>query len=244
MPPIPTMQHICGVMRAFGYEAVPAPVICAGAIADVALAGGISLTIQIGKVVAHPVGGTPTLLIECALRLKGTGPVDKANRWTLAKMFPSSPQQERPNLSLQIDVVATGEFASALSGEWRRDIYRHVHAQIVDARKTLRALPVLEVPSRAMDENGLIVVVEVLAIADLAIGRSGLRKPLSPWFSAREVALRLAACDGLAYEILPDLAQAMRAWTAIDATAASPLSSTDSLCGPHKSDSCIAARVG
>ena len=68
------------------------------------------------------------------------------------------------------------------------------------------------------DDAGPIVHIEAVAVGDLLAGRSGIVRSSCSSFSKGEIALRVAACDALAYEIVPGVVKALHAGVSAEAS--------------------------
>jgi len=133
----------------------------------------------------------------------------EAKCWKAAKIFSSSSSRREADLAFRIAVTVAGEATPDFVRDQIRRNFAQLWVLIADARDALAELPFARGQALASDQSGPVAVIEASAIADLLVGRSGVRRSARPSFLAGEAALCAMACDGLANVILPDLLQAV-----------------------------------
>lgn len=196
-------QHLSAVMQARGYDVAPAPLAGDRPSAD------ISLTAQIGHRVTVADGETPVIAIDCVLCVNASDLPDQASCWKAVKVFSSSSDPQRVDLAFRIAVTVIGEATPEFVRDQVRRNFGQLWVLIADARDALGELPFVRERGLASNQVGPVAVIEASIIADLLIGRSGVRKSACPSFLASEVAPCALACDRLADVILPDLLHAI-----------------------------------
>lgn len=167
------------------------------------------MTVHIGRTLLRETGKPPVLPIECVIGLKGDGAAIRVSSCTAVKRFPPAHPHKSTALHLQLEIIVAGDPSSAIVQLSQVDIWGQLQSLIADARASLRTLPVVGIWEAAKERQGPVVVLEALVYGDLSVARSGFRKPAIARFCARDVAVRVAACDGFASGILPDLVQAI-----------------------------------
>jgi len=192
-------------MRARGYDVAAAPAPSRGDRSS----ADVSLTAQIGDRVTAADGGAPMVAIDCVLCVNASDPPAQATRWKAVKVYSSSSDRQRADLAFRIAVTVVGEATPEFVRDQVRRNFGQLWVLIADARAALAELPFVRERRLASDQVGPVAVIEASVIADLLIGRSGVRKSTYPSFLASEVAPCALACDGLADVILPDLLQAI-----------------------------------
>jgi hypothetical protein len=185
---------------------------------------GCRVSLQFGDQLARDGDGLTQVAIRCSLEINGDDQrIGEVTYWQIRKVLPATVDGERVHFALETDLLLGGmiRFDDVLThgGE----IVRHLRLLISDARLTLAQLPIND--RLGDDARPPVLRIEARFAADLAAGRSGLVVPdtadaggpaVAPvrTTTTRHVGLGIAACDCLADQVLPDLAQAVRAMIA------------------------------
>ncbi|WP_454629721.1 hypothetical protein [Bradyrhizobium cenepequi] len=193
---------------------------------------GCRVSLQFGDQVARDGDGLTHVVIRCSLEINGNDErMGEVTYWQIRKVVPATVDGNRFHFAVETDLLLGSmirlDEVLAQGGE----ILRHLRLLISDARVTLADLPIND---RLGDDAGPPVLrIEARFAADLAAGRSGLvvadqadscRPAVAPVraTTTRHVSMGIAACDCLADQILPDLAQAIRAMIAQARSTRSP----------------------
>ena len=179
---------------------------------------GCNVALEFGDRITRDVDGTTHMPITCSLVLNGSERrVAGVTRWRIGKTLSMTLDQDRLLLTIDAELLlgSTIELDDVLlrGGE----VLRHLRLLLADARATLGNLPV---DDRRGDEFPPRLRIDARFAANLAVGRSGLvrrrsfdgdRPPIPGRITMHRARGAMAACDGLADHVLPDLARAMRA---------------------------------
>ncbi len=201
--PLLTDDHIRTVLAAGGYRS---------AVTSVrgirSLPSGCAMALQFGDQVTVGESGSPSLTIQCSLRINGEEErSDNVTRWRIEKWCPRSAGADAFDLAITADLVLGGAVTLADVASPGGDAYRHLRTLIADARDTLNELAV---DQERPEMTGPTVRIEARQLGDLIAGRSGLIAPHRSHVSSRYLRMTHAACDWLGNEVLPDLARAVR----------------------------------
>lgn len=145
--------------------------------------------------------GVSDCVVKLALQVRGVGS-GAVTRWRLRKTFPPLALDKPVRLLFEIDLLVSGDLTAALIRAYGRDLYRLLCRLLGDLRRAIFGAPPLS-------RNGTIVYAEFAVIGDLTVGRSGLVRG-SPPGSAADHLLRLAVCERLGRDVLPDLGRVLR----------------------------------
>jgi hypothetical protein len=184
---------------------------------------GCRVSLQFGDRLARDGDGLTHVVIRCSLELNGNDArIGEVSYWQIRKVLPVTVNGERVHVALETDLLLGNTIRLDDVLTHGAEVVRHLQLLISDARATLAHLPLDDRPGA--DAAAPVLRIEARFAADLAAGRSGLVLPdpndaggpaaASVRPTARQVGFGLAACDCLADQILPDLAQAVRAMIA------------------------------
>jgi hypothetical protein len=210
---IPAEQRWRDTMRSLGCQVTPASVAGIPRVDEDGF-----LTIRFGDHVKMAAGSIPAIRVSCTLRLGDRSRSDRLNRWIVQKAFISSVVPGGIRICVELDVVLAGTVRTASFQAQGSGLYAHIQALILDARDTLSELPVSGDSVTVRDDAGPVVHIEAVAVGDLLAGRSGLVRSRCSGFNKGEIVLRVAACDALAYEIVPNVVKALRAGVSAEAS--------------------------
>jgi hypothetical protein len=191
---------------------------------------GCRVSLQFGDQLARDGDGLTHAVIRCSLELNGNDePIGEVTYWQIRKVLPTTVDGDRVHVALETDLLLGNMIRLDDVLTNGAEVVRHLRLLIADARLTLAHLPVNDRPGA--DAAAPVLRIEARFAADLAAGRSGLVLPdpaaggpaAAPFrTTTRQVGIGLAACDCLADQILPELAQAVRAMIAEARSARSP----------------------
>jgi hypothetical protein len=212
--PTLTVDGLRALLDAGGYDSA---IIVAHRRQDLPV--GCSVALELGDRIARDPGGTTQLPVTCSVMLNGSEQrVGGVTRWRIGKVLPMTVDQERLLLTMDVDLL----LGSALSLEdvllRGGDVLRHLRRLLSDGRATLSSLPI---DDRRSEKAAPRLRIDARFAADLAVGRCGLVRQAvagGGWaavaparMTSHQARMAMAACDGLADHILPDLARAARA---------------------------------
>jgi hypothetical protein len=210
LPPLPSVDRLHAVLEACSFRCATA--LLAG---THSLASGLTLALQFGDRIAVGAGGARRLTIRCSVQINGG---DRRARgvsyWQIRRLLRPDPG-EGLGIAIEADLILGGETGLADILAHGGDVYRHLRRLIADARDTLHDLRIDDRPRRGID--GPVLRIEARFLGGLAAGRSGLvvcPEPVassSVGITSAHLRMSRAACDCLSYEVLPDLARAIRA---------------------------------
>jgi hypothetical protein len=165
---------------------------------------GVCGMLRFGDDVAR-LDGVADVAVRLAAQVRGTGRA-AVTQWKLRKIFaahgPHQRHHHRLQISLQVDLLVSGQLTAGFIRSRGRDGHRLICHLLDDLKRSIFAAP-------ALRQNGNTGYLEFALIGDLVAGRSGLVRG-SPTASAAEQALRLAVCDRLKHEVLSDLGSVLR----------------------------------
>jgi hypothetical protein len=210
---IPAEQRWRDTMRSMGCHVTPASVAGIPRVDEDGF-----LTIRFGDHVKMAAGSIPAIRVSCTLRLGEKSRSDRLSRWIIEKTFISSVVSGGIRICVELDLLLAGGVRTASFQAQGSGLYAHIQALILDARDTLSELPVSGDIVMGRDDAGPIVHIEAVAVGDLLAGRSGIVRSSCSSFSKGEIALRVAACDALAYEIVPGVVKALHAGVSAEAS--------------------------
>jgi hypothetical protein len=180
---------------------------------------GCNVALEFGDRITRDVDGMTRMPIVCSVVLNGRERrVTGVTRWRIGKTLSMMIDQDRLLLTIDAELLlgSAVELDDVLlhGGE----VLRHLRLLLADARATLASLPADDRRGAALPRR---LRIEARFAANLAVGRCGLvrrrsadgdRFALPPVRIAMHQARRvsMAACDGLADHVLPDLTRAMR----------------------------------
>jgi hypothetical protein len=184
---------------------------------------GCRVSLQFGDQVVRDGDGLTHVAIRCSLEINGNDErIGEVSYWQIRKVLPVTVDGERVHFALETDLLLGNMIRLDDVLTHGAEVFRHLRLLISDARLTLAHLPLND--RLGEDAAAPVLRIEARFAADLAAGRSGLvvsdpaetGGPAAAPFrtTARQAAIGIAACDCLADQILPDLAQAVRAMIA------------------------------
>jgi hypothetical protein len=184
---------------------------------------GCRVSLQFGDQLTRDGDGQTQVRIRCSLEIDGNDErIGEVTYWQIRKVLPITVEGDRVHVALETDFLLGNMIRLDDVLTHGAEVFRHLRLLISDARLTLAHLPV---DDRLGEEAAAPVLrIEARFAAHLAAGRTGLVVPDSaeaggraaaPFrTSTRHVSIGIAACDCLADQVLPDLAQAVRAMIA------------------------------
>lgn len=179
---------------------------------------GCSVVLQFGDGVMSE-NAAKRIPIKVSIVINGAEEhVGGITRWQIDKMVSVGAGADEFTLVLDADLL----LGSAVSlDEWTvrgEEALSHLTSLIADLRETLSALPLSE--RRGEDARRLTARVEARYVGDIVAGRTGLvhvddgdgrARGRPPRISTRSLHDFVTTCDGLAGEVLPELARVVRA---------------------------------
>ena len=192
---------------------------------------GCRVSLQFGDQVARDDDGVMHVVIRCSLEINGNDErTGEVTYWQIRKVLPITVDGNRFHFAVETDLLLGGMIRLDDVLTQGGEIFRHLRLLISDARLTLAHLPLND--RLGEDADPPVLRIEARFAAGLAAGRSGLvvgdpadaGVPAAAPFrtTTRQVGIGIAACDCLTDQVLPDLAQAVRAMIAQQRSTRSP----------------------
>ncbi len=192
---------------------------------------GCRVSLQFGDHVARDDDGLTHLAIRCSLEINGNDErIGEVTYWQIRKVLPATVDGNRVHFAVEADLLLGNMIRLDDVLKDGAEMFRHLRLLISDARLTVAHLPVND--RLGEDAAAPVLRIEARFAADLAAGRSGLVVPdpadsggpaVAPFrTTTRHVGMSIAACDCLIHQLLPDLAQAVRAMIVQERSTRSP----------------------
>jgi hypothetical protein len=208
-----SVDRVRALLDAGGYESA---IVVAHRQHD--LPAGCNVALEFGDRVTRDMDGTTHMPITCSVVLNGSERrAASATRWRISKTLSMTVDQDRLLLTIDAELLlgsTVGLDDVLLRGG---EVLRHLRLLLADANATLGNLPI---DDRRGEELPQRLRIDARFAANLAVGRCGLvrrrlsdgdRPPIPVCITTHRARVGMAACDGLADHVLPDLARAMRA---------------------------------